>query len=266
MTSPHYTHDYLINIGGINIGIYLGNNLYQSKIWRDFFSTRLTSSLIDKNSDPFPSFKVVFTGPRLNLFKPDARTVGKHIQYPRIRGRVLTFNNFLHPNLLVLHLFTLIERELAKRSLLTLHASGIVIGGRAILFSGVSGSGKSTALMQRLEGSQVLGDDKILLKIQGEDVLAFPSPLNDKVVVDLPSSPGIRVSGIIFIKKQGPAEITKISPKEAFPSVLNQVLTPPYNNTVRRSLLSLAKTLSHCTYQLNYRLGENIVPLIQEIP
>lgn len=265
MTPPHYTHDFLLNIGGINIGVYLGEGLYQNQTWREFFTKRMNSCLVANSSNPSPTHKIIFTGPRIKYFKPDSRTIGKHIQYPQIKARTLTFNNFIHPNLLIMNLYSLIEKELARRHLVTIHASGMAIDGRAILFSGISGSGKSTALTQRPKGSLVLGDDKILLKDKDNKIMALQSPLNDKVVVDNLPEDGIPVSGVIFTKKQGPVKITKVSPSEALPLILNQLLTPPYNDVVRRLLLVVAGRLSQNTYYLSYTLGENIVPIIKKV-
>lgn len=265
MTSPHYNHDFLLNIGGINIGVYLGKDLYQNYTWREFFTNRLKSCLVDNTSDPSPAHKIVFTGPRAKLFKLDNRTTRKHIRYPQIKGRTLTFNNFLHPNLLVANLYPLIEKELAKKHLLTLHASGIVIDGCAILFSGASGSGKSTVLAKRPKESLILGDDKILLRTKNGKVMAIPSPLNDKIVVDDLPNTGVPVSGVVFIKKQSPTGITKISPPRALPLILNQLLTPPFNNDIRKMLLVVSRVLSQNTYRLSYTLGEDITPIIKEI-
>lgn len=265
MTSPHYTHDFLLNIGGINIGVYLGKNLQQDYFWRNFFSTRLKSSLIGDNPVPLPLFKIIFTGPRAEFRKIDKRTIGKQINYPQTRGHSLYFNNLLHPNLLLLNIYPLIERELAKKNILTLHASGLVLNNRAILFCGDPGSGKSSILSQRPNDSVIIGDDKIILKAKDNEALAFSSPFNDKVVVDDLPNTGVPVSGVVFIRKQSPAGITKISPPRALPLILNQLLTPPFNNDIRKMLLVVSRVLSQNTYHLSYTLGEDITPIIKGI-
>lgn len=79
-------------------------------------------------------------------------------------------------------LLTLPLMELAKRrGLYSLHAAGVAIGGRCLLFPGASGSGKSTlflALARR--GWDLLGDDLVFLA-PGQDrprALAFPEAID----------------------------------------------------------------------------------------
>lgn len=265
MSSPHYTHDFLLNIGGINIGVYLGKNLQHDYFWREFFSTRLKSCLIDNKSDPFPVYKIIFSGPRVEFRKIDKRTVSKQINYPHIRGRTLIFNTLLHPNLLLLSIYPLIERELAKKHVLALHASGFATKDRTLLFCGDPGAGKSTALSLHPKESLVIGDDKILLRMTDDEIIAMPSPFNDKVIVDdLPPS-RVSVSGVVFIKKQGPTKLMKLSPEIALPEILNQILTQPYNNKIRGLLLKTSRILSHKAYLLSYSLGEDVSSIISEI-
>ncbi len=57
------------------------------------------------------------------------------------------------------------------------NATGVAIGGRAILIEGVSGSGKSSlalALMDR--GAQLIGDDAVTLEMRGGTLWAKPPP------------------------------------------------------------------------------------------
>ena len=265
MSSPHYTHDFLLNIGGINIGVYLGKNLQHDYFWREFITSRLKSCLLDNTMDQSPAFKIIFSGPRAEFRKIDKRTVGKQINYPQIRVHSLIFNNLLHPNLLLLSIYSLVERELAKNHILTLHASGFVMKDRSLLFCGDPGAGKSTALSLRPKESLVIGDDKILLHVVDDGIFAMASPFNDKVIVDNLLFSGVSVSGVLFIKKQGPARLKNLSPEIALPEILNQILTRPYNNQIRGLLLKTSQILSHKTYLLSYSLGENVSSIISEI-
>ncbi len=56
-----------------------------------------------------------------------------------------------------------------------LHASGVVLGGRAALFAGPSGAGKSSlaaALLRR--GAALLSDDTVALELRGGGMIAHP--------------------------------------------------------------------------------------------
>jgi hypothetical protein len=79
-------------------------------------------------------------------------------------------------------LLTLSLLELLKRhSLFGIHAAGAACDGRAVLFAGTSGSGKSTvALALLLAGWSFLGDDVAFLRsTDGEiELLAFPDEID----------------------------------------------------------------------------------------
>jgi hypothetical protein len=66
------------------------------------------------------------------------------------------------------------------RGLEAFHASGVVLGGRAVLLAGASGSGKSSlALALRRRGAEFLADDVVAVGADGEGdgaVLAHPGP------------------------------------------------------------------------------------------
>lgn len=247
MTSPHYTYDFLINIAGINIGVHFEKNLQNDYYWRDLFSTRLKNCLLKNNIGLHPSHQIFLTG-----------RVRDHVCLPQVKGRTLVFSNLLHPNLLFLNLHNLIQRELAHRNILSLHASGVVTGSAAVLFSGISGSGKSTALSQKPKKSLVIGEDCVLIEIVNGRVIAHPSPFNDKLIVDRLPPSGAPISKICFIDQHGPVKITKILPIQALPLILSQLITPPYNITIRKLLMEISSILSQNAYQLNYSLGEDI--------
>jgi hypothetical protein len=84
---------------------------------------------------------------------------------------------------LVTHpLFTIpLIESLKRRGRYSVHAAGVAMGGRAVLFPGSSGSGKSTlALAMLREGFAFLGDDMLFLdrSADGLRALAFPEAID----------------------------------------------------------------------------------------
>lgn len=58
-----------------------------------------------------------------------------------------------------------------------MQASGVVIGGRALLIEGPPGSGKSSLTLALLDrGAGLIGDDAVRLLRDGETIIAAPPP------------------------------------------------------------------------------------------
>ena len=73
----------------------------------------------------------------------------------------------------------LFQHHLAHAGGLVLHACGVAIGGRAVLFCGRSGAGKTTLarLFRRvLPAATVLSDDRIVVRRRGRSWRAFGTP------------------------------------------------------------------------------------------
>lgn len=58
-----------------------------------------------------------------------------------------------------------------------LHATAVAIGGRAVLITGPSGSGKSDLALRLIDrGARLVGDDYVSLRVLGPLLLASPAP------------------------------------------------------------------------------------------
>lgn len=80
---------------------------------------------------------------------------------------------------------------LAMRGDLVLHASGVATGGRAVLFCGPTGRGKSTlALELGKAGHGVLGEDGVAIDLAGGEPVAYPGARGIRVrSLDVDGSP-----------------------------------------------------------------------------
>ena len=69
------------------------------------------------------------------------------------------------------------RRAESRLSAETLHASTVAIGGRAVLISGPSGSGKSDLALRLLDrGFTLVSDDQTLVRRDGDKLIASPPP------------------------------------------------------------------------------------------
>ena len=115
-------------------------------------------------------------------------------------------------------------RKLLQYEGFQLHASSVVLNGCAYLFSAPSGTGKSTHTEKwvRLFGATYLNDDKPALRYMDGRWFAYGTPWSGKH--DL-SSPGkVPLGAIAFVRRGAENSICRLTPQEAVPYMLSQIL------------------------------------------
>lgn len=114
--------------------------------------------------------------------------------------------------------------ELLKFGGMMLHSSAVGVDGRAYVFSGNSGVGKSTHTGNwlKLFGSRafIINDDKPALRIKDGVFYAFGTPWSGKH--DLSRNVGLPVAGIAFIERAKQNSIERIPTFEAAGPLLAQ--------------------------------------------
>lgn len=119
-----------------------------------------------------------------------------------------------------------------------LHASAVAVDGKAYLFSGRSGIGKSThtGLWQQILGEKVklFNDDKPALRHLDGEWYAYGTPWSGKHGININMK--VPVAGICFLKRGDQNTIRRLSPIEALPQVLAQTLRK-FNDAERLSLM-----------------------------
>ena len=115
-------------------------------------------------------------------------------------------------------------RQLLDFDGLMLHASAVELDGRAYLFSGPCGMGKSThtRLWQEVFGSraQVFNDDKPALRRIDGRWYAYGTPWCGKDGIN--QNKKVPLAGICFLKRGQKNEIRRLSNKEAVSSIIWQ--------------------------------------------
>lgn len=105
-----------------------------------------------------------------------------------------------------------------------LHASAVVLNGKAYLFSAYSGTGKSTHTEKwcRLFGAHYLNDDKPVLRLVDGVWMAYGTPWSGKN--DLSTPEGVPLGGIAFLKRGEANHIRPLMPIEGLPLLMAQSL------------------------------------------
>lgn len=116
--------------------------------------------------------------------------------------------------------------ELVEFHGLLLHASAVVVDGKAYLFSGHSGDGKSThtRLWQEIFGdnAQVINDDKPALRRIDGRWIAYGTPWCGKDGININRKAPL--AGICFLKKATKNEIRRLNKREAMERILAQTI------------------------------------------
>lgn len=105
-----------------------------------------------------------------------------------------------------------------------LHASAVILDGKAYLFSANSGTGKSTHTEKwcRLFGATYLNDDKPALRLVDGVWMAYGTPWSGKH--DLSSPVGVPLGGIAFLERGEENSISPMSVADAVPRLMCQSL------------------------------------------
>lgn len=115
------------------------------------------------------------------------------------------------------------SRSLLDHDGFQLHASAVILDGRAYLFSAPCGTGKSTHTEKwvRLFDARYLNDDKPAIRLVDGRWMAFGTPWSGKH--DLSSPEGAPIGAVVYLKRGSVNEICPIEPAKAVPYLLSQM-------------------------------------------
>lgn len=118
---------------------------------------------------------------------------------------------------------TVFARHLLRLDGFQIHASSIILDGRAYLFSAPSGTGKSTHTEKwvRLFGAQYLNDDKPAVRYTDGTWKAYGTPWSGKH--DLSQPKGAPLGAIAFVRRGTENSIARMEPQDAIPYCLSQL-------------------------------------------
>jgi hypothetical protein len=134
-----------------------------------------------------------------------------------------------------------------------LHASGVALGGQAVGFFGVSGSGKST--IARLAPGAVLTDESLALLHNGGRWVAYTTPFWGDYDPGPSSVESAPLAGLFHLVKAAANRVTRLSWQEAVrelsQSLMYQIRDPAYEAALFRQACALASEVP--CYRLEFR-------------
>lgn len=137
------------------------------------------------------------------------------------------------------------SNRLAYTGGLVLHASALSYKGRAIAFSAISGTGKSThtGLWKEYFGEnvEIINDDKPAVCFEGGQPYLYGTPWSGKT--DINNNIKAPLVAIVFIEQAEKNSIRRISAAEAYFDMANGVARPACDESLGIKLLDTMETL-----------------------
>lgn len=153
-----------------------------------------------------------------------------------------------------------VYRKLAKELLacdtLLFHGSVVAYGGKAYLFTALSGTGKTTHTrlwLKNIPGCHVLNGDKPLLRVEGERVLACGTPWQGKE--NYGCNEILPLEAICILERDATNHIEPVSFGDAMGTLIQQSNRPQETPLLLKTLELIGKLDKRVRF---YRLGCNM--------
>jgi hypothetical protein len=152
---------------------------------------------------------------------------------------------------------------LARANGLLLHASGAVIDGKAFVFAGHSGDGKTTlSRLLAAEGLELLSDERIALRLEGDSFRAYGTPWpGEGDVVACSSYP---LAGVFLLKKGDRHRVHAGRPSLLAAELLSRAIIPYYLAEETQNILEVVHHLvsSVPLRELEFSLSGGLLPIL----
>lgn len=161
----------------------------------------------------------------------------------------------------------LVMYALAARGGVLVHSTGAIVGGRAYVFAGRSGAGKTTlARLFAASGAAkdvvLLSDDRMVLRTTEEGLEAFGTPWAGEAEVALNRSAPL--AGILFLHHGASNEIRPISEREAVEQILPLVSMPWHDRDMTAGVLATCDAVVSGTpaFEFHFRPADDAITAV----
>ena len=126
----------------------------------------------------------------------------------------------------------------------SLHSSLIRMGGKAILFTAPSGTGKSTQadLWESCRGAEILNGDRSLIRNVGETWIAYGSPFAGSSNIYRNESAPIRT--IVVLRQAKYNRVRQLNEAEAFRLLYSEMVVPKWHREAHQKIISQTELLA----------------------
>ena len=160
----------------------------------------------------------------------------------------------------------LLARVLADRQGCFLHSCGVVLDGHGLLFVGESGAGKSTAMDQFADVSELLCDDRNIVRRWPDGVRVHGTWSHGSVPIVSAGSAPLRA--IFFLRKAGQNEISPVSDTAAavrglIPRLIRPLATRDWWDKTLDLVEAIVREVP--CYQLSFDLSGGIVAEVRQL-
>jgi len=152
---------------------------------------------------------------------------------------------------------------LARANGLLLHASGAVIDGKAFVFAGHSGDGKTTlSRLLAAEGLELLSDERIALRREGESFRAYGTPWPGEG--DVVSSSSYPLAAVFLLKKGDRHRVNGGRPSLLAAELLSRAIVPYYLAEETQNVLEVVHHLASSVplRELEFSLADGLLPIL----
>ena len=193
--------------------------------------------LIDDNIEPDIEIRV------------DDDSIRKEFEQIQLSGEPI--NDLQEAEILLVH--RRIAESLLEFDILLMHGAVIAVNNNSYMFTGRSGTGKTTHIkkwLENIEGSFVVNGDKPFLIVNSAGVFACGTPWCGKERYG--TNTIIPLRSIVFMERSTNNYIEKVSIKSIFPMLLEQTYQPSDVEKMKRKLRLLLKIKEHVSFYKFY--------------
>lgn len=149
-------------------------------------------------------------------------------------------------------LYLAMERPLLKYGRIVVHASAVIYGGEAYLFSAPSGGGKSTQadIWHDKRGAEILNGDKVILRPTHGGVIAYGSPIAGSSGIYVNNSAPVRAICMIDKAKHNRAE--RLDSRKAFLLLYSETVKSEWDREFNMKLLDQVGSIVNKTNLIRF--------------